>query len=142
MPAHDKWLRRLRILSAAGELGRARLLIAFVPFGRWSKSLGSVEVADTSPPRADSRSTEALEVAALVDRAAALLPFHSKCLPRAIALSRMLRRRGIRHTLVIAVRPEHLRNAADGLHAWIEVDGAKILGDLPGPWFETLRLGA
>jgi len=28
------------------------------------------------------------------------------------------------------------------LHAWVEVKGGTILGDLPGPWIETLRLGA
>ena len=59
-----------------------------------------------------------------------------------MALSWMLRRRRINHALVFAVRPSHLRDSSDDLHAWVEVDGVKIIGDLPGPWLETLRLGA
>jgi hypothetical protein len=71
-----------------------------------------------------------------------LLPFESKCLPRAMALSWILRRRRIAHGLVFAVRPPDLRGSKDDLHAWVEVDGATIIGDLPGPWVEILRLGA
>lgn len=142
MPAPDKWLRRLRLLTAAGELLRARLLVAWVPFDRWSKSLGAADAAGRSPLSGADSSAEALGLAALVERAAARLPFHTKCLPRAVALSRMLRRKGIGHTVVIAVRPARLRDTPDGLHAWVEIEGAKILGDLPGPWLETLRLGA
>jgi hypothetical protein len=71
-----------------------------------------------------------------------LLPVQTKCLPRAVALSWILRRRQIQHTLVFAVRPAGLRGSKDDLHAWVEVQGAKLIGDLPGPWLETLRLGA
>jgi hypothetical protein len=87
------------------------------------------------------RLSDSRRFATHVDRAATLLPFQTKCLPRAMALSWMLRRERIQHALVIAVRPAELRDAADGLHAWVEVDGAKIIGELPGPWVETLRLG-
>jgi aryl-alcohol dehydrogenase-like predicted oxidoreductase len=76
-----------------------------------------------------------------VEWAAVRLPFSTKCLPQAMALSWMLRRKGISHQLVLAARPAHLRDSADALHAWVEVDGTKIVGDLPGPWIETLRLG-
>jgi len=55
-------------------------------------------------------------------------------------LSWMLRGRGIGHAFVFAVRPAGLRDDDDALHAWVEIDRAKILGDLPGPWVETLRL--
>ena len=57
-----------------------------------------------------------------------------------MALSWMLRQKRIQHALVFAVRPAPLREAVDGLHAWIEADGAKVIGELPGPWVETLRL--
>lgn len=66
--------------------------------------------------------------------------FESKCLPRAIALSRMLRRRGIAHRLVIAARPAGARNGADDLHAWIEMGGTIVLGELPGNWIQVLGL--
>lgn len=87
------------------------------------------------------RLCEANRIARQVEWAAERLPFTSKCLPRAIALSWVLRRKRIGHAVVIAARPEHMRQAGDVLHAWVEVSGAKILGELPGPWVETLRRG-
>lgn len=51
-----------------------------------------------------------------------------------MALSRMLKRRRIVHKLAIAVRPATKRQGTDDLHAWVEVEGQVILGDLPGPW--------
>jgi hypothetical protein len=58
-----------------------------------------------------------------------------------MALSWILRRKRIGHCVVIAVRPAELRGTDDQLHAWVEVSGEIILGDLPGPWVETLRMG-
>jgi hypothetical protein len=114
-------------------LSWARLLVALVPFARWRTSLGS------TVPRAGSE-VEAKRLADDIEWAAKRLPFETKCLPRAMALSWMLRRNRINHSVVIAVRPSELRNSADALHAWVEVDGARILGDLPGPWAEIARL--
>jgi aryl-alcohol dehydrogenase-like predicted oxidoreductase len=111
----------------------ARLLIAWVPLERWRNSLGD---ANGRSPSAAAR-----QLAKQVERAATWLPFETKCLPRAMALSWLLRRRHIRHAFVFAVRPPQLRDSADALHAWVELAGQKIIGDLPGPWFETLRLG-
>lgn len=84
---------------------------------------------------------EAKRIAAHVEWGARRLPFATKCLPRAMALSWMLRRRRVAHVVVFAVRPAHLRGSDDDLHAWVEVGGEKIIGDLPGPWLETLRIG-
>jgi len=53
----------------------------------------------------------------------------------------MLRARKIDHSIVFAVRPEAERGSADPLHAWVEVAGETVIGDVPGPWVETLRLG-
>ena len=110
----------------------ARLLVGTVRFERWRPSLGLTGGGG-------SRS-EAARLAAHVEWAARLVPFPTKCLPHAIALSRMLRRRQIAHTVVFAVRPEEKRSPTDQLHVWVEVAGETILGDLPGPWVETLRL--
>jgi hypothetical protein len=63
-------------------------------------------------------------------------------LSRAMALSWLLRRKQIAHAVVFAVRPDHLRSGPDPLHAWVEIEGMKVIGDLPGPWLETLRLGS
>ena len=115
-------------------LGKARLTVALLPFERWRNSLGG---------RPDSReaSAEAARLAAHVEWAARRLPFETKCLARAMALSWMLRRAGIAHAVTFAVRPAGMRESADALHAWVEVGGERILGDLPGPWITTARLG-
>lgn len=120
---------------AMALLSWARVLVAWLPFDRWRDSLGLAEDKNGSPP-------EARLLVAAVERAAARLPFATKCLPRAMALSWMLRRQGISHAVAIAVRPERLRGSSDELHAWVEVEGTKLIGDLPGPWLETLRLGS
>ena len=69
------------------------------------------------------------------------LPFTTKCLPRAMALSWMLCHARLPHAVVFAVRPEGLRADGDALHAWVEVAGKRILGDLPEPWHAAFRLG-
>ncbi len=121
-------------------LCRARLLVAWVPFDRWLNSLGTA--ANGGVSSSSDTPEKARRLAAHVEWAAARLPFATKCLPRAMALSWMLRRKGIGHEVVLAARPAHLRDSGDTLHAWVEVDRQRIIGDLPGPWLETLRLGA
>lgn len=120
----------------------ARFLVRWVPFKRWRTSLGpgAVGGGTGSVPTGLLRSCRSL--AATVDRAASRLPFEIKCLPRAMALSWLLWRRGIGHSFVFAVRPLEQRGSTDSLHAWVEIDGSRIIGDLPGPWVETLRLGS
>jgi hypothetical protein len=120
---------------AAIMLGRARLTVAALRFARWRDSLGG------GPPPAPDEIAEAVRLAAHVEWAARLLPFDTKCLPRAMALSWLLRGRCIGHAVIFAVRPAETRPSDDDLHAWVEVAGKPILGDLPGPWVETLRLG-
>jgi hypothetical protein len=117
-------------------LSAARLAIAAVPFARWRNSLGY-----SAPSPAPDALNLARRLASQVERAAVRLPFPTKCLPRAAALSWLLRRRAIGHAVVFAVRPEPMRGSPDPLHAWVEIDGVKLIGDLPGPWVETLRLG-
>jgi hypothetical protein len=121
-------------------LCHARLLVAWVPLARWRDSLGWVPLTGGGDPTGSL--VTARKLAAHVEWAAVRLPFQMKCLPQAMALSWMLRRKQLGHAVVIAVRPADLRGSADALHAWVEVDSERILGDLPGPWVETLRLGA
>ena len=139
LPTAKPWQRRLRTFRAMSLLCGARLTIAFVRFDRWRDLLGWKGNGShvSLQERADAR-----QAAADVAWAARRLPFATKCLPRAMALSWLLRGRGIAHSLVFAVRPADMRASPDSIHAWVEVDGATILGDLPGPWLETLRLGA
>ena len=129
----ERWQARWRTVRAAAMLARARLTIATLPFERWRKTLGGASL----PPGNDQLTAK---LAADVNWAARRVPFKTKCLPRAMALSWMMRKGGLGHTLVLAARPAGWRGTDDNLHAWIEVDGRIILGDLPGPWVETLRL--
>lgn len=136
----DKWRSKLLTAHAMFLLCWARLIVARVSFDRWRGSLGKTIEGGKSP--SDPPLSDAKRLAAHVEWAAARLPFATKCLPRAMALSWMLRRRNWSHTVVIAVRPSQLRDSPEAMHAWVEVDGERIIGDLPGPWLETLRLGA
>jgi hypothetical protein len=135
----EPWRSKFRTAMAMAMLCRARLLVQWVPFDRWRGSLGAAANRDGS--RSFDISAKAMQLAAHVEWAAVRLPFSTKCLPRVMALSWMLRRAGIGHQVVLAARPAHLRDTADMLHAWVEIDGQKIIGDLPGPWLETLRIG-
>jgi hypothetical protein len=118
-------------------LSLARVVVAAVEFKRWRRTLGGAATAPTS----EILAAEARRFAAHVEWAARLLPFSTKCLPRAMALSWILRSRAIGHAVVFAVRPAGKRDSDDQLHAWVEIAGETIIGDLPGPWVETLRLG-
>ena len=111
-------------------------MIALVPFARWRDSLGG----EAQPGKEESLA-DGQRLARHVESAARRLPFATPCLPRAMALSWLLRKRKIPHVLVFAARPTELRNRADALHAWVEVGDTKVIGDLPGPWLEMLRLG-
>lgn len=136
MRAIESWRLRLRTAQAIALLCWARLLVDWVPFKRWRRSLGP-----KTGVHPIARSDDARRLAVHVQRAADLLPFTIKCLPRAMALSWMLRSNANEHSTVIAVRPVNMRETPDALHAWVEVDGVTILGELPGPWIEMLRLG-
>ena len=120
------------------RLCSAQILVHWVPFHLWRGTLGSTAGAGRGSAELAGLSRQ---LAADVEWAARRLPVPTKCLPRAMALSWMLRRKRIDHTVVIAVRPRELRKLRDSLHAWVEVDDEKILGDLSGPWIETFRTG-
>lgn len=133
----ERWRSRLRTAEAVAALCAARMLVRAVRFDRWRPSLGLAEGDCVRPGEAGPE-----RLADHVEWAARLVPFPTKCLPRAMALSWMLRSRKIGHTVVFAVRPEGSRMSNDHLHAWVEVAGDIILGNLPGPWVLTLRLGS
>jgi len=128
----------LRTARAMALICWAQMLVTSVPFGRWRKALGFPAKPAIRPAEPEL----ARRLAADVEWAAKRLPWVAKCLPRAMALSWLMRRRCIGHALVIAVRPSDSRNSPDALHAWVEVAGEKILGNLPGPWIETYRAGS
>lgn len=115
-------------------LAAARFLIAAVPFSRWSATLGLANGA------AGEGASVAKRLAHQVDNGTRVSPIGTRCLPRAMALSWLLRRSGIPHEVVIAVRPENERSDGDSLHAWVESNGKILLGELPGPWIVVQTL--
>lgn len=125
---------RARTAEAAVRLVAARLRVARGGFGHWRDRLGLAGQA------AGDQLAEAHRLARHVDRAAGRLPIKLLCLPRAMALSAMLRRRALPHEVVIAARPRGARGGEDDLHAWVECGGETVLGALPGPWAELQRL--
>lgn len=128
------WRLRLRTLEAMAALAAARGAVLALGFERWRGSLGWPGAASAA------QLNQARRLAAHVERAATRLPFATKCLPRAAALSALLRRRAVAHRVVLAARPAPARGTDDDLHAWVEVAGMVVLGDLPGPWVEVLSL--
>lgn len=112
----------------------ARGLVALVPFARWHARLGLAGAGQ------DNDSAVARRLAVHVERGAWRLGLPLKCLPRAMALSWMLRRRRIAHRVVIAARAQGQRTlAGDALHAWVEAGGETVLGALDGPWMVILE---
>ncbi len=132
--AESPWRLRARTLSAMVLLAGAQALIRIVPLGRWRGRLGLV--GECRP----DQQVAARRLAVHVERAASRLPWGALCLPQAMALSVMLKSRGIPHQLVIAIRPPGLRGEADALHAWVDCCGAIVIGVLDGPWHEVARM--
>lgn len=112
----------------------ARALVRFVRFDAWRSRLGWSGNADL-----DQHDT-ARRLARHVERAAIRLPGTSRCLPQAMALSWMLRTAKVPHSVAVMVRPKAARGGADDLHAMVNCRGQIVLGNIAGPWIETLVL--
>ena len=112
----------------------ARALVRLARFAGWRSRLGWPGSAD-----ADQQAL-ARRLARHVERAAARLPGTSKCLPQAMTLSWMLRARHVPHSVALMVRPQAARGGADDLHAMVRCGENAVLGNIPGPWIETLVL--
>ena len=123
-----------RLLARPGEmreLAPAQLALLAAQCELWRRPVGRLVTADgvqapTVPaaPRPDVARRDAQRLAVAVRRAAAYGLFRPKCLARAIALHRMLERRGIRGSRVrVGVRRGRGTFAA---HAWVELHGAAL----------------
>jgi len=115
-------------------LWAAVLLVRLVPWSLWQETLGirrhnSIVSGERCPPIVQ-RSGPAWRTGQLVERASGWLPFHAKCLPRAIVVQWLLRLRRIPSALVIAVSNRE-RSAQDGFHAWVETTALSAEKDGP-----------
>ena len=132
------WAARLETLEAMAWLALARALIAFVRFSRWRNWLG---VAGKASPQPEVAPREAHRLARVVERGVSRLPGVSRCLPQALALAWMLRRRSWQPVVVIAVVPGHARGTLDDLHAWVELGGEIVIGESALPHKPIARFG-
>ena len=114
--------RRL-LAEAAVCLALARLLILMVPFRHVAPRL------ERRPPGSPGGVNPAVHLAIrrAVTTAARHVPWNAVCLPQAMAAKFMLARRGGASTLHLGL----VRKEAGGLlaHAWLEVDGAILVGE-------------
>jgi Transglutaminase-like superfamily len=127
----------LLVAEALGWLILARLLVAGPRLGWWRRWLGTI----ATQPLAETPNAADRRLAAAVGRAAHRLPGTSKCLPRAMALHWMLRRRARPSQLVIGVLPEQARGEIEDLHAWVEFGDEVLIGALDQPFFPLVRFG-
>lgn len=117
--------RRL-LLEAWRWLVEARVVLWLLPFRRVQQRFDVERVAARGAPVRDAAGPDA--VAEAVRRARRLVPAAS-CLPQALAARSMLARRGVASDLHIGVGKDeggHLQ-----AHAWVEVGGRVVVGDLP-----------
>jgi hypothetical protein len=115
---------RSRVAEAMALLLTAKFLIHVVPLGWWRRSLGEVRNSVSIPKDADTPTP----VVTAVNRAALRLPGEYVCLPRAMAVQWMLRRRGISASLVFGIAADQQHGALHALHAWVESGGTTIIG--------------
>lgn len=125
-------LTQLKVLRAMAFVVVARFLVRFVRLSVWRDSLGVMlepakVVANNDAILAPEARSLALAAARQVDRACTRLPGTSKCLPRAVALCWLLRRKPVSYVLVIAMHKVD-RSGEHAYHAWVESAGEILIG--------------
>jgi hypothetical protein len=104
----------------------AKLLVRRVPLRVWRRSLGRVGL-----PQSKARDEASRRVSIAVRQAAVRLPGSYMCLPQAMAVQWMLRRRRIASALVFGAHGGGNRSTPLELHAWVEIGGQIVIGDDP-----------
>ena len=124
--------RRRLALEAGWELLRARVL-TLCPATIYSASLGRLVEADEpeSERLAEVSRNQAAEIGQVVASVSARLPFRAECLQQAIAVRRMLRRRGISAMVYLGIARDRAERAdvRQAAHAWVKVGTRVVSGD-------------
>lgn len=128
------WRDGARMAEAGALLATAWLLVRFVRLSHWSWLLG--RTADRVTAEAATPSHVATQVRTAINRAERrLLGRPLKCLPRAMAMQWMLRRRRVAASLVIGAARGSEGGRQFDLHAWVECGDTVAIGgaaDLAG----------
>lgn len=132
------WRARLETIEAMAGLVVARVLVSAVRLSRWRRLLGQ---PGTMGPQPETAPRIAHHLARVVDRAVMRLPAEARCLPQAMALAWMLRRRGFAPVIVVAVLPGRARGSIDDLHAWVELSGEILIGETDMPHKPLAKFG-
>lgn len=120
LPLSDKVL----FVEAAYFLGIARIAVAFIPFKHIAPTIGTL-ISQNELPTETETDARAIQIAHAIARAVRYTPWKSVCLPQAIAVQRMLERRGLEWNLYLGVAREE-EGAGLKAHAWLQ-NGSKIL---------------
>jgi Transglutaminase-like superfamily len=115
---------RRRNIEAAGELMRASLQLRRTPSPKLAGLLGTPHADDPSMAVGVEQLREAARVGRTVARVARRVPSSPTCLPQALAVQRMLRRRGIPSRLHLGVTSPAVGEA----HAWVTVAERPVVG--------------
>lgn len=134
------WRHRLRVAEAIALLIAARACVAFLRFATWRRWVGEASPCGNAAEHGQPPNPRSRACAQAVERATLRLP-GSLCLPQAMALQWMLRRRRLAATVVLGAAAGQDRGSLDTLHAWVEQDGTILLGDTGGLHQPVLRLG-
>jgi Transglutaminase-like superfamily len=118
--------RRL-IVEGAAWLVFVRIGLSVLPFLTLRRVLSRAGAIRPAP--GDRSPVPAQRVAWAVTSAARHLPFATTCLIESLAAQAMLRRRGVQCEVRVGVRPRQGRPAL-AAHAWVEHDGAVLLGQI------------
>jgi len=121
--------RRLWVLiEIAATYWRARWWLFRLSFPAAVAAARDVRATDLGPAGAADQTAAAVRLGRAVERTLRLAPFDSRCLVKALVLTRMLSRRGIGSSFVIGVRPR----SDFAAHAWLERDGVALLPTTDG----------
>lgn len=110
--------------TIAALLG-AQALVALVPMRVWRRWFEIGAVGERAGGQTDGVLARGIGLGRQVERVAESFPWTVKCLPRALAASAILSRRGIRSQLAIGARRD---TGPVELHAWLTLSGTCIVG--------------
>lgn len=136
MPSRlQKYLRltageRRQLRQAALWLLRMRILLSVAPYERAQR------LADQPPGPAPDPSLTGKTIGRAVDRAARIIP-RATCLVKALAAQAILTRAGFHPKLELGVARSETKEFE--AHAWLELDGAIVVGGQERAKFSALR---
>jgi hypothetical protein len=111
-------------VEAGVQLTRASLELAMMRSAHVVELLGALPDGDPAEPVGAAGQREAERLGRAVVAVARRLPWQPTCLRQALAVQRMLRRRGIASRLHLGVAGAGVSAA----HAWVTVDGRPVVG--------------